>query len=1011
MLVESSVDAAIDKRVTHALFPPAVLASVSPQRFPREMTIMTAGEACSPELAARWSVGRQMFNAYGPTETTICASLSGPLTASPTVPIGRPVCGMRLYVLDAALRLVPPGVVGELYAAGPGLARGYLERPDLTAARFVASPFADGERMYRTGDLVRWNAQGELEFKGRADDQVKVNGFRVELGEIEAAMCQHPDVAQAAVVVHEDDRQTRRLNGYLVPTADWMSTSHLGRAQVEEWREIYDSLYTTAQPARFGDDFEGWNSSYDGTPIPLDHMREWQHATVHRIRRLQPRRILEIGVGTGLLLTELAPESEYYYGTDLSAPIVDRLRGQIELDSRLAGRVHLSCQEAADLSGLPSQGFDLVVLNSVAQYFPSIGYLTDVLEKALSMLAPDGAMFIGDVRNHDLAASFHTATVLARSDHSAGATAVKGLIGHALQVDNELLISPNYFTRLTTASATVTGADIQLKRARHHNELSRYRYDVVLHTRSHGLHSLADAPMLRWHEELHDLDQLGSRLHEHRSPDLRVVGLPNARLAGQLGSEISQPTVEPEDVHELGTRHGYRVATTWSATSPQHFDVVFHTTDQPIIDTYVGHPTATAELVASTPTTSRDKTQLATAVREMLTERLPEYLLPAGITVLDSFPLTPSGKVDRAALPAPRYHRKDRARSPRDIREEVLCGLFSEVLDVSSIGIDDNFFELGGHSLLAVRLTNRIQSALSTDLSVRAVFEAPTVAGLARLLEIGAHPDPLKVLLPLRTSGARGPLFCVHPGIGLSWCYSGLLGHLGADYPVYGLQSRSLTEPHAAPGALEELVTDYVEQIRTVQPNGPYRFLGWSFGGTAAHAIAVRLQQRGEQVGLLVMLDSAPIDTWPRSESEQHDLLAHLLDALLPHPVGLDHPLTVPEAAAIIRAAQSPEGASPHLDEEHINTILTTYANNVALTATSPVGRFDGDLLYFGALHESWPGRPDPTAWQPLVSGDIDVHSVACSHFTMTQPEALAHIGRVVADRLDALHFEALRTL
>ncbi|MYS19756.1 amino acid adenylation domain-containing protein/thioester reductase domain-containing protein, partial [Streptomyces sp. DvalAA-14] len=212
--------------ITHVTLTPAVLAAMPPDDTVLSgATILLAGEASTPQLVRQWAGGRKVFNGYGPTETTVCVTMSprlaaeGPHAPTHTVPIGSPVLNSRLYVLDAALALVPPGVTGELYVAGPALARGYLGRPGLTAGRFVADPFGPaGSRMYRTGDLVRWNADGLLEYVGRADDQVKLRGFRIELGEIEAALAAQDGVTAACAVVREDQPGDRRIVAYLTTT-------------------------------------------------------------------------------------------------------------------------------------------------------------------------------------------------------------------------------------------------------------------------------------------------------------------------------------------------------------------------------------------------------------------------------------------------------------------------------------------------------------------------------------------------------------------------------------------------------------------------------------------------------------------------------------------------------------------------------------------------------------------------------------------------------------------------
>ncbi|MEV7601398.1 amino acid adenylation domain-containing protein [Kitasatospora sp. NPDC089797] len=228
------------RRITHAVLTPTALAALPVRAFPDLRAVVAGGEALGADLVAQWGRDRRLHNAYGPTETTVLGTLSGPLHGRVGAPLGAPIAGSRLFVLDEALRPVPPGVTGELHLAGAGLARGYLGRADLTADRFLPCPFGPpGSRMYRTGDLARWTADGELQYLGRSDGQVKIRGVRIELGEIEAVLGAHRKVADSAVVVDGSAVAGPRLVAFVTPAdpadpaarpTDAELRAHCGRA-------------------------------------------------------------------------------------------------------------------------------------------------------------------------------------------------------------------------------------------------------------------------------------------------------------------------------------------------------------------------------------------------------------------------------------------------------------------------------------------------------------------------------------------------------------------------------------------------------------------------------------------------------------------------------------------------------------------------------------------------------------------------------------------------------------
>ncbi|MBC7923017.1 MAG: amino acid adenylation domain-containing protein [Ferruginibacter sp.] len=395
-----------------------------------------------------------------------------------------------------------------------------------------------------------------------------------------------------------------------------------------------------------------------------------------------------------------------------------------------------------------------------------------------------------------------------------------------------------------------------------------------------------------------------------------------------------------------------------------------------------------AYLIPAAPDEPVDSAEL----RHFLKEKLPDYMVPSAFVTLDAFPMTPNGKINSPALPAPASHQPGSLVSPRDVVELQLGRLWEEILDTQPIGVTDNFFELGGHSLLAVRLVNDIKRRFDQDLPVSILFEKPTIEQLAEVLRQQAGTGEYAPLVVLRKGDARAPLFCPHPIGGNVFCYTSLVRHLAPEQPVYGLQVKSLYQNEVPHVAVEDMAAEYVKAIQSVQPRGPYLLAGWCFGGLIAFEIAQQLRQSGEEIALLALLDTrAPI----LEEEEVYDD-AHLLSLFardLAVPYGKKLTISPQELRAVgtdamfgyvLERAKQAEVQPPDADAEQLYRYFQVYVANALALQGYSWQPYAGTVKLLRATEEPLiQSLGLALGWDRGPIRELEIHDVAGDHNSM----------------------------
>lgn len=840
--------------------------------------IFCGGEALSRHLVnacGRLMPGREVVNLYGPTECTInssafVADFETTKDSPDVVSIGSPIRNTVYYILDNCMSPVGIGEIGELHIGGAGLARGYLHRPEMTEDKFIPNPFSGSDgypRLYRTGDLARWNPDGTVQFVGRADSQVKLRGYRIELDEIRLAIENHAWVRHSAVVV-KGDPQTCHQNLIAFIELDERQAALMDQGNHDAHHHSKESkaqvlLQLANKGCRESHELEGRPHVQLSGIVPTDA----QHK---RVFARKTYRFFEGGITTRkdiiALLSHRRPRATARGPEWLSADELGHLLryfGAFRSDERLLPKYGYASpgslyatQMYLEVSGIA--GFD----DGIHYYHPILHQLVGVGRPVSGSRPRLRVHFIG---KRSAIEPIYKNNILEVLEIEAGH--IVGLFDDVL-LDFGLGIRPCSRIEENRKLLDISNEDYYLgafEIVPSDEGIDDWGFEVYVQPLPG---KIPDLPMgqYRFHDgaleriadgiiQRKDVIAINQGVYDRASFGITIVSRhePSWLQYIALGRVLQRYQMSPLGFGFMSSGYSSKsgndlpsakriVSLLGDAASPSYF----------FLGGKVSEEQRLSEGMKEDAVHMKGPAEM---VKEDLAEFLPDYMVPNKVLILDRMPLSVNGKIDTKALCDMEIALPRREfTAPKNDIESGVHALWMRELMQEEISINDNFFELGGNSLIAVCLVNKLNKTFSGALPLQAIFQAPTIAMLAELIATSSDPTTASRLIPLQKSGWKRPMYC-WPGLG-GYCMNlrRLALVLGEDRPFYGVQAYGINEGEVPFATIRDMAAEDIKHLRRIQPNGPYLLSGYSFGTRVAFETAYQLERAGEKVEHLVLI-------------------------------------------------------------------------------------------------------------------------------------------------------------